>query len=131
MNNPFSNRVCIDAGDYILKKKRLTKIANLKQSQYANYKTSTYIVCSGDCKKNGVESIEKRPYPAEPCFLPNPMLSYHPVEIHNLKLEQYGEFNCSSQAFDHYDKLSYEAPSYNEYKNGVIYFILGNIFKIT
>ena len=87
MNNPFSNRVCIDAGDYIQKKKRLTKIAHLKSSQYANYKTSTYIVCSDHVKKDGSVSLKKSPYPQEPCFLPNPMLSYHPVEIHNLKFQ--------------------------------------------
>ena len=46
MNNPFSNRVCIDASDYILKKKRLAKIENLKSTEYANYKTSTYHVTS-------------------------------------------------------------------------------------
>lgn len=111
MNNPFSNRRCIDSSDYILKKKRLTKISHLKGTKYANYKTSSYIVCSNHVKK---PEYRKNAYPEEPKFIPNPMLSYNEVEIHNLCLDQYGAFKCSSSSFDHYDRLSYESPSYNE-----------------
>ena len=50
--------------------------------------------------------------------MPNPILNYHPIEIHHLKLEQYGDFKISSQSFDNYDKLSYEAQSYNELYDG-------------
>ena len=86
MNNPFSNRVCIDASDYILKKKRLAKIENLKSTEYANYKTSTYHVTSSV----EPEILKKNAYPKEPKFMPNPILNYHPIEIHHLKLERYG-----------------------------------------
>ena len=115
MNNPFSNRVCIDASDYILKKKRLAKIENLKSTQYANYKTSTYHVTSTHVKP---DIMKKAPYPKEPNFIPNPLLNYNEIEIHHLNLEQYGDFKVSSQSFDNYDKLSYEAPSYNELYEG-------------
>jgi len=114
MNNPFSNRVCIDASDYILKKKRLAKIENLKSTEYANYKTSTYHVTSSV----EPEILKKNAYPKEPKFMPNPILNYHPIEIHHLKLEQYGDLKISSQSFDNYDKLSYEAQSYNELYDG-------------
>jgi len=114
MNNPFSNRVCIDSSDYILKKKRLAKIENLKSTQYANYKTSTYHVTSSVKP----ETLKRNAYPKEPKFMPNPILSYHPIEIHHLNLKQYGDFKVSSQSFDNYDKLSYEASSYNELYEG-------------
>lgn len=114
MNNPFSNRVCIDSSDYILKKKRLAKIENLKSTQYANYKTSTYHVTSSIKP----ETLKKSAYPKEPKFLPNPLLNFYPIVIHHLNLKQYGDFKVSSQSFDNYDKLSYEASSYNELYDG-------------
>ena len=71
MNNPFSNRVCVDSSDYILKKKRLAKIEHLKSSKYANYKTSTYHVTSNNYKPT---MLKKGIYPQEPKFVPNPMM---------------------------------------------------------
>ena len=115
MKNPFSNRVCVDSSDYILKKKRLAKIEHLKSSKYANYKTSTYHVTSNNYKPT---MLKKGIYPQEPKFVPNPILSFNPIEVHHLNLQQYGDFKVSSKSFDNYDKLSYESPSYNELYDG-------------
>ena len=62
MNNPFSNRTTITSGEYLEKKKRLSKISHLKQSIYANYKTANYIVTSNTSKE---KILPQRKYPQE------------------------------------------------------------------
>jgi hypothetical protein len=70
MHNPFSSRTTISSGDYIQKKRILTKITFLKNMPYRNFKTSTYMVQDITPKEPDYEQPE---YPEEPEFPPLPI----------------------------------------------------------
>jgi len=50
MNNPFSNRSTTTSGEYLQKKKAITKIEYIKRMPWRSFKTRDYIV-KGHTKK--------------------------------------------------------------------------------
>lgn len=88
MQNPFSNRNTITAGDYTEQKRNLTKITFLKNNPLDFFRTQNYIVQPNcDLEEN---EIHKTPYPKENC-LPNTLYFFLPYEQHDLFLNYYNE----------------------------------------
>jgi hypothetical protein len=79
MNNPFSNRSTTTSGEYLQKKKAISKIAFIKMMPWRNFKTRDYIV-KGNVRKS--RRYEKAKYPEEPHF-PAPPVPY-PTEFNDL-----------------------------------------------
>ena len=63
MNNPFSNRTTTTSGEYLQKKKAITKIEYIKRMPWRNFKTRDYIV---KANVRQTKHYEKPKYPEEP-----------------------------------------------------------------
>jgi len=104
MNNPFSNRTTTTSGEYLQKKKAITKIEFIKRMPWKNFKTPDYIV--KDTPKP-IKHYEKPKYPEEPPF-PAPPVPY-PAEFNDLF------YNNTEQ--DYIQRQEYNKKEYCGYEN--------------
>ena len=104
MNNPFSNRTTTTSGEYLQKKKAITKIEYIKRMPWRNFKTRDYIV---KANVRQTKHYEKPKYPEEPPF-PAPPVPY-PAEFNDLFYN-----NTEEDYIQHceYDKKEYEDNIY-------------------
>jgi hypothetical protein len=104
MNNPFSNRTTTTSGEYLQKKKAVTKIEFIKRMPWRNFKTNEYIVRSVAIPK---KNTEKPKYPEESPF-PAPPIPY-PDEFNDLFYNNNDE--------DYIQHECHEKKEYSGYEN--------------